>query len=92
MPESSFPFDSQPGGRDRTVRLWNPTRVDTAYPAPANSRTPTTKSGSAQIPPALPIQTYSYSHEVTAVANPNPTTGEINQAQSSSKDNATRAD
>lgn len=52
------------GGNDRTVRLWNPTRIDPGYVASVG------KTGDGPPPPALPIQTYSdgHSHPVAAVA------------------------
>lgn len=48
------------GGNDRTVRLWNPTRIDPGY----------VDDYKGAIPPALPIQTYTdgHSHPVAAVA------------------------
>lgn len=52
------------GGNDRTVRLWNPTRIDPGYVGGVE------KHGDGPPPPALPIQTYSegHSHPVAAVA------------------------
>ncbi len=60
------------GGNDRTVRLWNPTRIDPAYnihlqelsstifPAKRNKQQPTNQS--KKLPPALPIQRYAEGH------------------------------
>lgn len=52
------------GGNDRTVRLWNPTRIDPGYVGGKE------KYDDGPPPPALPIQTYSdgHSHPVAAVA------------------------
>mmetsp|Transcript_30365 Transcript_30365/g.66754 ORF Transcript_30365/g.66754 Transcript_30365/m.66754 type:complete len:344 (+) Transcript_30365:120-1151(+) len=55
------------GGNDRTVRLWNPMRIDPGY----------IDDGTGAIPPALPIQTYTngHSHPVSAIAvDPHSTT------------------
>lgn len=61
------------GGLDRTVKLWNPFRVDPQYTAtaqPSNRwgrKTPTTSF--QNLPPALNVQTYSggLTHEVSAL-------------------------
>jgi mitogen-activated protein kinase organizer 1 len=60
------------GGHDRTVRLWNPSRLDPAYPPvdlPPHPSDPDTIPIDA-LPRALPIQTYGdgFTHPVTAVA------------------------
>lgn len=49
------------GGNDRTVRLWNPTRIDPGY---------VDEGGKGAIPPSLPIQTYTdgHFHPVSAVS------------------------
>ena len=53
------------GGNDRTVRLWNPTRIDPGYVTSSAEQ-----HGDGPPPPALPIQTYNdgHSHPVAAVA------------------------
>lgn len=58
------------GGHDRTVRLWNPTRFDPAHPRlDRRSSDGTSATPVKDIPPALPIQTYSdgYAHPVAAI-------------------------
>lgn len=58
-------------GHDRTVRLWNPTRIDPVHAAVAHSkRDPASSSPLEQIPPALPIQSYAdgHSHPVSSLA------------------------
>jgi mitogen-activated protein kinase organizer 1 len=49
------------GGHDRTVRLWNPFRLDPGYVF--------TRDEDYELPPALPIQTYTagYTHPISAV-------------------------
>jgi len=59
--------------QDRTIRLWNPIRLDPSYPSTLNqylqiqnnnnSSTPITA-----IPPALQIQIFNHTHPVSAVA------------------------
>lgn len=51
------------GGHDRTVRLWNPLRLDPAFSTDDNAQT------SQQIPRGLPIQTYSsnFTHSISAL-------------------------
>jgi mitogen-activated protein kinase organizer 1 len=68
------------GGHDRTVRLWNPLRIDPAFPPPANPLPPlpgqyqdehdSTSSSLESLARALPIQTYSqgYTHPISAIA------------------------
>ena len=53
------------GGNDRTVRLWNPTRIDPGYVTSSAEQ-----HGDGPPPPALPIQAYNdgHSHPVAAVA------------------------
>lgn len=75
----SYPDDGKycvTGGHDRTVRLWNPFRVDPAYvPPDRDSKRVGAKSGRknekelAAVPPALPIQTYfnGLTHPVSAL-------------------------
>jgi mitogen-activated protein kinase organizer 1 len=46
-------------GQDRTVRLWNPLRIDPAHHQPPPRNNP---NHSSQLPPALPIQTYTDGH------------------------------
>jgi len=55
-------------GHDRTVRLWNPARLD-----PAHHRPPARDLRTQLLPQALPIQSYSHTHGVTAISV-NPTT------------------
>lgn len=64
------------GGNDRTVRLWNPTRVDPAYRPPLSTKLSSQEYYSRQysqsysggeneqlhLPSALPMQTYSEGH------------------------------
>jgi mitogen-activated protein kinase organizer 1 len=55
-------------GQDRTVRLWNPTRVDPAFhPASSNKRSILFRK--KEIPRALPIQVYQdgHTHAVSSV-------------------------
>lgn len=67
------------GGHDRTVRLWNPLRIDPAFPPPLSLPPP--PSGTARptdpddisleaLARALPIQTYSngYTHPIDSMA------------------------
>jgi mitogen-activated protein kinase organizer 1 len=70
------------GGHDRTVRLWNPLRIDPAFPPPATPLPPLprqdlqggtctcTTSSIDSLARALPIQTYSngYTHPISAIA------------------------
>lgn len=53
------------GGYDRTIRLWNPTRIDPAYPV-QNRHVFSSPQSNVQaidsIPHALPIQSYSDGH------------------------------
>jgi mitogen-activated protein kinase organizer 1 len=70
------------GGTDRTVRLWNPLRLDPAHPpTPAygsndpnhdNDDSSSNAIPIASLPQALPIQTYDngFTHEITAMAVP----------------------
>lgn len=60
-------------GHDRTVRLWNPTRIDPVHAAVSAGQNPTGSTAASpleQIPPALPIQAYGdgHTHPVSAVA------------------------
>ena len=66
------------GGNDRTVRLWNPTRIDPAYRAPSSRKLSSQEyyarqyaqsyagnedmQQQEQLPSALPMQTYSEGH------------------------------
>lgn len=69
------------GGHDRSVRLWNPLRIDPAFPPPA-ALPPLPGADPDAVPQeslarALPIQTYSkgYSHPISALAlDPSSTT------------------
>lgn len=61
-------------GQDRTVRLWNPTRIDPAYTCTPKEQSPTTcNHGSPRpidsIPHALPIQSYTdgHTHPVSSI-------------------------
>jgi len=64
------------GGYDRTVRLWNPARLDPAFPPPPLPSHSVRGGGNAGtvplhlLPRALPIQTYKdgYAHPISAVA------------------------
>jgi mitogen-activated protein kinase organizer 1 len=50
------------GASDRTVRLWNPTRIDPAYGYHLSSSKRDNMSQSSSLPSALPMQTYSDGH------------------------------
>lgn len=56
------------GGNDRTVRLWNPSRLDPAYPVPRIQEG--CERSISNLPRALPIQTYTdgLTHPISAVA------------------------
>jgi mitogen-activated protein kinase organizer 1 len=65
------------GGTDRTVRLWNPLRLDPAHPPTAHGNDTNNDDDDssssipiASLPHALPIQTYDngFTHEITAMA------------------------
>lgn len=49
-------------GQDRAVRLWNPARIDPAYPHPSGGVRSTKDIPVASLPRALPIQTYTDGH------------------------------
>ena len=61
------------GGHDRTVRLWNPFRLDPGYLSKSGTALSkfekAHKTDLEKLPPALPIQTYSggYTHPISAV-------------------------
>lgn len=64
------------GGHDRTVRLWNPLRLDPAFPPVGALGADPSDTPVASLPRALPIQTYGdgLTHPVTAVAIDNEST------------------
>jgi len=62
-------------GHDRSVRLWNPTRLDPTYPsslgeyiASASSSHESSSIPVDAIPPALQVLRFDYSHPVSTVA------------------------
>ena len=69
------------GGHDRTVRLWNPLRIDPAFPPPMGNLPPPPHTGNHQqfdpddipmedLARALPIQSYSngFTHSISSMA------------------------
>jgi mitogen-activated protein kinase organizer 1 len=60
------------GGNDRTVRLWNPARLDPAYTIPSISEDIHTniERSVGSLPRALPIQKYTegFTHPISAIA------------------------
>jgi len=60
-------------GQDRTVRLWNPTRIDPAFQVPSKNNNSSSITAlfhkKKEIPRALPIQVYSdgHTHSVSAI-------------------------